>query len=48
MEKLDEIENDLNSALGGSNQKPVIVEVATDSSGAGYPLRIITEDREYR
>jgi uncharacterized membrane-anchored protein len=46
-EKLKEIERKVNPVLS-SEQEPVIVEVAIDKNGYGYPARLFMRNKEYR
>lgn len=47
LDKIKEIDKDLSSA-DSAGQKPVIVEVAVDRNGCGYPLRLFIDGKEYR
>lgn len=47
LDKIKEIDKDLSSA-GARGQKPIIVEVAVDSNGYGYPLRLLIDGKEYK
>lgn len=44
IEKTKAVEEQLTSA----NQKPLIVEVAIDRNGYGYPVRLLAEGKEYK
>lgn len=47
VEKILQVEKEISSSLS-SNQKPIIVEVAIDSSGNGYPARLFCNGKVYK
>lgn len=47
LDKIKEIDKDLSSGRSGG-QRPVIVEVAVDNNGYGYPVRLFIDGKEYK